>query len=119
MSILEAMAQQVRLTRTTRAVLEVLLDGYGEELWGLRICGLTNLPSGTVYPILVKLEDLGWIESCWEGDQSSSSRTTGPRRRFYRLTSAGLQQTQDALAAANSGWTLSRLIPGTAGGGHS
>jgi len=47
-----------------------------------RSAGLFDLPEGTVYPSLHRLEDAGLVASDWD---SSSGR----RRRVYRLTSSG------------------------------
>lgn len=77
---------RLHTTRTNQAVLVVLRDHFGEELWGHRICQLTALPSGTVYPILTKLEILGWAQARWD-----TSEIAGPRRRFYEITPTGLQ----------------------------
>jgi DNA-binding PadR family transcriptional regulator len=103
------MPQQLRLTRTTRAVLQALLDGFQEDLWGLRVCHETGLPSGTVYPLLTRLEDLGWVVTAWEDVGSGAERSTGPRRRFYRLTPDGLARTREVLAERDR-LTLSSLV---------
>jgi DNA-binding PadR family transcriptional regulator len=44
--------------------------------------GALDLPTGTVYPALHRLERAGLITSDWE-------TVTGRRRRAYRLTTAG------------------------------
>ncbi len=80
-----------RVTEPTLRVLEVLVSGGDSSTWGLEIARLTNLKSGTVYPILERLEELGWVNSEWE----SNSERTGPRRRLYRLAN-------EALLAANA-----------------
>lgn len=98
-STLRAMPQQLRLTRTTRAVLQALVEGFEEDLWGLRICHETRLPSGTVYPLLTRLEDLGWVSTRWEEQPDSPARANGPRRRFYTLTPDGLVQARSVLAS--------------------
>lgn len=99
------MQKQLRATRTTRAVLDALVEGFDDDLWGFRLCNLTGLPSGTVYPILSNLEDLGWVETRWD-----DSVTTGPRRRFYRLTPTGLDQAKSLDKHSVSGF-LPRLEP--------
>ncbi|MEZ0113762.1 PadR family transcriptional regulator PadR [Catenulispora sp. EB89] len=104
------MPQQLRLTRTTRAVLQVLCDGFEDDLWGLRICHLTRLPSGTVYPLLTRLDDLGWVEARWEDIGVGAERSTGPRRRFYRLSPDGLIQARAALTTESTKFTLISLI---------
>ena len=112
------MPQQLRLTRTTRAVLEVLRDGFEDDLWGLRVCRLAELPSGTVYPLLTRLEDLGWVETRWEDVGEGAERASGPRRRFYRLTPDGLVQARTALASESTKFTFASLVrPAPAAGG--
>ena len=80
------------MTRTTRDVLRVLLDGSREDLHGLEICRRTGLGSGTTYPILARLERAGWLTTRWEDEDSWQNPTDGrrrPRRRFYALTGEG------------------------------
>src|ERR671921_852162 len=55
------------------AVIEALRDGSN---------GTLDLPTGTVYPALHRLERAGLITSDWE-------TVIGRRRRAYRLTTAG------------------------------
>jgi hypothetical protein len=57
-----------------------------------------GLPSGTVHPILARLETVGWLESRWE---EIDPRVEGrPARRYYRLTSDGMELARTALARA-------------------
>jgi DNA-binding PadR family transcriptional regulator len=72
-----------RVTGPTTRVLRFLL-GAEEAVWGLQLCKATGLASGTVYPMLARLEAYGWIEATW--DDSSAA---GPRRRLYSLTNDG------------------------------
>ncbi|MEO6020016.1 MAG: helix-turn-helix transcriptional regulator [Knoellia sp.] len=94
-----------RMTGPTRAVLEVLLDQPDDVHYGLAIGALTALPSGTVHPILARLEGLGWVDSSWEDiDPADVGR---PRRRLYRLTNHGLASAAEALTRADA--TRARL----------
>jgi PadR family transcriptional regulator len=61
---------------------------------GYDIARETGLKSGTLYPILIRLADRGWLEACWEDEQPAGR----PRRHLYRLTSEGLAQGGEALA---------------------
>ncbi len=64
------------------------------ELSGAEIGRTTKLASGTLYPILLRLEQAGWLESHWEDDDP---RTLGrPRRRFYRVTALGAKSARAA-----------------------
>jgi DNA-binding PadR family transcriptional regulator len=77
------------LSRVTCATLDVLeaLMGPDEELYGLRIAQNAGRKTGSVYPILARLEEAGWIESRWEREERDER---GPRRRFYQLSPDGL-----------------------------
>jgi PadR family transcriptional regulator, regulatory protein PadR len=55
--------------------------------------GAFDLPEGTVYPALHRLETAGLLDSAWEV-------VAGRRRRLYRLTTAG----QESLAAEARQW---------------
>ncbi len=78
------MEQIRRVTAATVDVLEALLAGP-EPRWGLEVVKATGRRPGSVYPILGRLEALGWVTSDWEDD----SDRPGPRRRYYRLTPDG------------------------------
>jgi PadR family transcriptional regulator PadR len=69
------------------------------EHYGLQFCEETGLPSGTIYPIVARLEQLGWVASSWE-DPAEHVTEGRPRRRYYRLTDDGAEQARDALARA-------------------
>jgi len=93
-------ASRMKMTGSTRAVLETLLaDAHGVH-YGLAIGTATLLPSGTVHPILARLEGLAWVTSEWENiDPADAGR---PRRRHYRLTAAGVTAASAALAHADA-----------------
>jgi PadR family transcriptional regulator PadR len=78
----------MKMTLTTQRVLHALLDSPTDEHYGLEIMRATGLKSGSLYPILGRLEDAGWIEGRWEViDEAAEGR---PRRRLYRLTPDGV-----------------------------
>lgn len=82
-----------RITPATIDVLECLLSST-EPTWGLLIIKASGRPAGTVYPVLDRLEQSGWVESEWE----DSSDRPGPRRRLYHLTPDGAQATTEVVA---------------------
>jgi len=99
-----------RMTLPTQLVLRALLDEPTHEMYGLQIGTAAGLPSGTVHPILARLEGLNWLESRWETlDPSAEGR---PRRRYYRLTPDGAQKALTALARVPTRPALSLLRPG-------
>ena len=77
---------QFRVTPATLDVLEALM-GPDEELYGLKIAQNAGRKTGSVYPILARLEESRWVESCWEREERDQR---GPRRRFYQLSADGL-----------------------------
>ncbi|MEV0288726.1 MULTISPECIES: helix-turn-helix transcriptional regulator [unclassified Kribbella] len=64
------------------AIKEALRDGSG---------GRFDLPTGTIYPALHRLEDAGLIDGSW-------SIVDGRRRRGYRLTPKGRRKLESARA---------------------
>lgn len=104
-----------RMTPQTQAVLRALLFKPAEELYGLQLCALAELPSGTIHPILARLESVGWLDSRWE--ETNPSQAGRPRRRYYRLNPDGAERARIALAAASAKRSALRALrPGPAGG---
>lgn len=84
-----------RLTTQTLKVLAFLMSEGRSEFSGADIARNTSLASGTLYPILIRLEQAGWAESHWEaGDPRKLGR---PRRRFYKVTGIGARKARSAL----------------------
>lgn len=82
----------MRLTYPTALVLQALLDGHHH---GFDIMDATGLPSGTVYPILRRLDSEGCVRSKWE-KQTVAQKEQRPPRRYYELTMGGRQLAGDA-----------------------
>lgn len=103
------------MTLPTQAVLRELLADPTRAMYGLEICAAAGLPSGTIHPILARLERFGWLESFWEeADPHEKGR---PRRRYYRLDPNNAAAVQAALHRAESRTQALRdLRPGVAGG---
>jgi PadR family transcriptional regulator, regulatory protein PadR len=103
------MASEPRMTIPTRLVLETLLENPDQELYGVEIGELATLRSGTVHPILARLEGVGWLTSRWEDiDPQVEGR---PARRYYRLTADGVQAARGALERAHRATAIRRLRP--------
>ncbi|MPZ20924.1 MAG: PadR family transcriptional regulator [Luteitalea sp.] len=69
----------------------------------------TGLPSGTVYPILRRLDREGLVRSRWEAE-AQARREQRPTRRYYELTAAGERILADAL---NRYRALQEIVPRT------
>ena len=68
------------------------------ELYGVEIGAAAGPPSGTVHPILARLETVGWLTSRREEiDPRAEGR---PARRYYHLTPDGAELARAALARA-------------------
>ncbi len=75
------------MTFTTARVLRIFLGDSAGDHYGFEISKDSRLPSGTIYPILARLEREGWITGHWEDiDEKTEGRR---RRRYYRLTGIG------------------------------
>ena len=108
-------ARGPRMTLPTQLVLRALLAEPTREMYGLEIGGAAELPSGTVHPILARLEGCGWVESRWE--EVDPKREGRPRRRYYRLTPDGAELALTALARVHTPRRLvNRLVARPLGG---
>lgn len=74
----------MKLTYPTALVLEALASGYHH---GFDVMDATGLPSGTVYPVLRRLEHEGLVRSRWEKAENAQ-REGRPPRRYYELLGA-------------------------------
>lgn len=85
-----------KMTLQTCQVLRAFLEEPSEEMYGLQIGEKVELESGTIHPILARLERAGWVESRWEDVDPREQKR--PRRRYYRLSSAGAVQAPKEIA---------------------
>ena len=103
------MSARIRpLSPAAVAVLRVISGGVSH---GFDIMDAAGLPSGTVYPILGRLERAGLVRSRWESP-AIAQREKRPPRRYYEISAAGVQ----ALAASVEHYrTIGRGGRGTPG----
>jgi DNA-binding PadR family transcriptional regulator len=89
------MSDDVRLTQPALKVLRFLMETPREGRSGAEIFKATKVGSGTLYPLLLRLQNAGWLSSEWEVvDPREAGR---PRRKFYKLTAAGQNKAHRAL----------------------
>jgi PadR family transcriptional regulator, regulatory protein PadR len=81
------MAGELRVSRQMLRVLRVLVEKPLEPRSGAELSKMASVPSGTLYPLVQRLEQSGWVTSAWE--QVDPSEVGRPRRRFYSLTGSG------------------------------
>lgn len=100
----------MRITVPTARVLAALLADPDADRYGLDLMQATGLPSGTLYPILHRLQEAGWVDAQWEQiDPAAQGR---PARRYYRLTPLGVTSARQALAELRAA-TATPDAPGT------
>ena len=79
-------------------LLEVFLAHPEAKRWGYELLKQSGVKRSTLYPILTRLEDEGWIEGEWEDiDEEMAGR---PARRYYRLTAEGQRCASEAITQA-------------------
>ena len=88
--------QELTRAALQQAVLGVLSHGerHGYAIAEvLRRHGFTRLQGGTLYPLLKRLEDHGFVEHAWHHDQA------GPGRKEFTLTGRGREELERSAAA--------------------
>lgn len=87
-------------------MLKGILDGCllaliaEEELYGYELAtklaayGFSDISEGTIYPLLMRMQKLGWIEA------TQRSSPSGPKRKYYTVTPNGREE----LAAFTMRW---------------
>ena len=91
------------MTAPMQGVLRSLLDAHQDrparEVYGLQLCDQLNMGFRTIYRILGRLHDAGWVSRRAETmDTASPNRAT---RIYYRLTDKGSDSAPRALAEAS------------------
>lgn len=93
-----------RMTLPMLLAIRAMLDEPTQEMYGLEICKAAGLPSGTLHPVLARLEGCGWLESRWEKIEDEKPKPAGggkPRRRYYRFSPGGAERARAALEKAH------------------
>lgn len=86
------MARTRTLSPHARSVLAALLDAGDQWSHGYELAQLAAVKSGTLYPLLIRLEAQGYLEAEWQQPAEGGR----PPRHAYRLTASGAR-----LARAN------------------
>ena len=81
-----------RSTRPMRALLAALIQDAG---WrhGYELSKETGLKSGTLYPLLMRFAERGWVEARW----TEAAAPGRPPRHIYRLTAEGQRVAAESL----------------------
>ncbi len=92
-----------RPSSQTVSVLTALLEGRSDWSYGYKLSRLLGVPSGTLYPILMRLTDRGHLETRWSQPEAPGR----PARHMYRLTTSGRTW---AAAAVSTHQEQSRVV---------
>lgn len=98
------MAQSRALSQQTLAVLAALAERPSDWLYGLELAAWTGLKSGSLYPILIRLDDRGLIESRWM-EPTAPGR---PARHGYRILPSGRDALNAAARTNDAAWLQER-----------
>lgn len=79
------MVRQRALSPAARLLLAALLDAGPGWTHGYELSRSAGIKSGTLYPLLIRLEGQGYLEAEWR----PSAEPGRPPRHAYRLTEAG------------------------------
>jgi DNA-binding PadR family transcriptional regulator len=109
------MARLPNTSPQTLLVLEALLEAPAAWHYGYALSQRTSLRSGTLYPLLMRLAEQGWLETRW----TEPERPGRPPRHTYRLTTEGARAAAAQLANtwAERGETAHHSSPGIEGAG--
>ena len=88
----------MKLTRALERVLKVFLADPSAQRYGYDLMKAAKLPSGTLYPMLARLEAEGLVTAAWE--QPRPDADGRPPRKFYTLTDEGIRTARLELAEA-------------------
>jgi PadR family transcriptional regulator, regulatory protein PadR len=75
----------------TVAILDALAEKASDWSHGYDLCRLLGLKAGTVYPILIRLADRGYLETAWEQEVPQGR----PPRHLYRLSATGAEHVRE------------------------
>lgn len=100
------MVRNRTLSPPARTILAIMADAGSRWLHGYDLCAQGAVKSGTLYPLLIRLEEQGYLEAQWQAPAEPGR----PPRHAYRLTATGR-----ALARANPPLGLAAAAGGSRG----
>jgi DNA-binding PadR family transcriptional regulator len=81
------------LAYTATVILQTLASGCR---YGFDLMDITGLPSGTVYPALRRLEEMGLVVSKWE-KHDIAQKELRPPRKYYEVTDEGEEKLSESV----------------------
>ena len=92
-----------RVRKEFLVVLDIYVSNPFKKITGYEIMITTGLKSGTVYPMLLRMEKAGWLCSEREEIDYSRPHRNRPPRKFFRITNRGLKAGRKLLAEKRGG----------------
>ena len=86
------------MTGALERVLGAFLADPAASRYGYDLMKAARLPSGTLYPLLARLERENLVASAWETPQQEGQRP----RKYYQLTGEGIRTARLGLAQASA-----------------
>ncbi|MGW5003114.1 PadR family transcriptional regulator [Streptomyces hydrogenans] len=104
----------MKVTPTTARLLRVFLEDPQAPWYGMQLMKQARLSSGSLYPILARLERAGWIDGKTEDiDPQEAGR---PARRYYTMTGEGVRAARLELAELSEQFRVPETSPGWTSG---
>jgi DNA-binding PadR family transcriptional regulator len=89
----------MKMTAPLERVLRAFLDDPAAQRYGYDLMKAADLKSGTLYPMLARLEDDKLVTSAWETPQQEGQRP----RKYYKLTAEGIRVARLEIAQVSAG----------------
>ncbi len=89
----------MKLTNALERVLRVFLEDPQADRYGYDLMKAAKVASGTLYPMLARLQDEGLVTYAWEEARPDAGGR--PPRKYYRLTGVGVRVARLELAQAS------------------
>lgn len=97
--------------RVTVAFLRILAFFIGNEkkmYCGSDVMKQLNLPSGTVYPLLLRMTKAGWLDR--ELENVNPKEIGRPAKRFYQISATGLKEGKRLISSQKVPITADAII---------
>ena len=103
---------KIRLRRyaQTLKVLDEFLSSPKTWLYGYDLYRNTGIKSGTLYPILIRLAERGWLETRWE-----ATGVGKPPRHMHRITPSGAKNAREMVCGRSNGLTRKLMLDRVSG----
>lgn len=89
------MKDEPRISAQGLRLLKTFLENPDREFSGAELMKIIGISSGTMYPVLIRYEECGLLESRWEIEDPTDLKR--PRKRLYTITAAGREKAREAL----------------------